>query len=98
MTDTKLQRLKRICEVRLREDQNVLYTEAHGKFLAAFDNPAFCLKLLAVVKAARELFHECEAEFTTDGYWNMDDALVTRKTCKSTGAALAALDQEERDE
>jgi hypothetical protein len=43
----------------------------------------------ALVKAANKLVDECEAEFTLDGYWNNDGALVTRKTVSGLKAELA---------
>ena len=39
--------------------------------------------------ALEKLSDECEAEFTTDGYWNLDGALVTRKTVKNATKVLA---------
>lgn len=47
----------------------------------------------ALVEGLRNLANECEAEFTTDGYWNLDGALVQRKTVK---AALALLHSTQR--
>lgn len=47
-------------------------------------------KFAALVAAATGLVGECEAEFTLDGYWNADGALVRRKTVNSVKKAIAA--------
>lgn len=44
----------------------------------------------ALRKALELLVGECEAEFTLDGYWNDDSALVRRKTVQGAKKTLAA--------
>jgi hypothetical protein len=69
--------------------------QARAVFVAEADYDAKCAEVERLRKAATKLADECEAEFTTDGYWNADDALVSRKTVQDVRAALAQPDMAE---
>jgi predicted RNA-binding protein YlqC (UPF0109 family) len=58
---------------------------------------AYRAKVRALVEAAKKLSIECEAEFTLDGYWNSDGALVTRKTVQAIKTAIAAVEAEDEN-
>jgi hypothetical protein len=71
---------------RLKEDNIAMGKESKNAMLEVANLRAHHA---ALVEAAGKLVGECEAEFTLDGYWNNDGALVTRKTVKKLKAALA---------
>ena len=63
---TDIQRLKEICEAALVDNGTQEYDHARFVFDDNFE-PAFCLKLLAVVEAAKSVAHHsvcCDARHT----------------------------------